>query len=112
MASTPTSSSSATICRKPVQLPCPNSIFGGNIVTVLSALIASHESTCATSGGTFGVFAARAPPAVAAPSMLKPTISAPPLFRNDRRENSLFRISVMATSHPSPSRPRPPGRRP
>ena len=58
-------------------------------MTVLSALIASHESTWLTSGGMFGAFAAWPVPAPnRAPIIENPTISAPPPLRNDLRESS------------------------
>jgi hypothetical protein len=107
-----TSSSSATSIPRPVVTPFPISIWLVLNVTVLSALMVSHESTWLVGGrypAEVGAVAAPALPAVAAPASEKPTISAPPPLRNDLRENSLLRISVIFTSHPSPSQRRPSG---
>ena len=71
------------------------------IDAVLSALIWIHESTWNWSYGpllAYGLSAACAPPAMPAPRTLKPTIIAPPPFKNDVRENSLLVISVTACS--------------
>src|SRR5262245_50819059 len=82
------SSSSATSIPRPVVTPLPISIWLVLKVTVLSALTVNHESTCVASGRYPADVGAAAPalPASAAPPRLKPTISAPPPFRNDVRE--------------------------
>lgn len=67
------------------------------MLTVLSALIASHESTSVGSGGTFGAPEASAVPA--RPSIEKPTTRAPLLFRNVLRESSCIN-RLLAISHP------------
>ena len=73
-------------------MPWPSSTRPVLIVAVLSLWIVTHESIEFGSYGALlanGLSAACALPA-SAPSELKPTISAPPPFRNVRRESSLL----------------------
>src|SRR5262245_34335680 len=82
-------SSSAAIISSPSEVPCPSSTRPDLIVAVLSPWIATHESIEFGSYGALlanGLSAACALPA-STPSELKPTTSAPPPFRNDRRDS-------------------------
>src|SRR3954464_7639192 len=93
-------SSSPAIISRPVSEPVPCRIPPVLIDAVLSALIVIHASTWYWSGGpllAYGLSAARAFAVVAAPTTLKPTISAPPPLTNDLRENS-FEVPRPSTS--------------
>ena len=79
----PMSSSSAAIIRSDVRVPWPRSMIDEYSVTVLSAWTVKYESTwSADMGGGVPGAAAEAPLARPARAKLKPTISAPPPFRN------------------------------
>ena len=87
------SSSSAARRSRPVVAPWPISTRPVLIDAVLSAWIATNESTCPRSGGPFeenGLSTACAAFAPSAPAALKPTTSAPPPRISERRENSLL----------------------
>ena len=89
-------------------IPLPVSIWLVLSTIVSSALNVIHESTCVRSGlkpaGAGGVAgkAADALPARADPTTENPTISAPPPFTNDLRENSFSCIRPVIRHLPSP----------
>src|SRR3954468_5461707 len=108
------SSSSAAIISSAVGVPCPISTLPSFTDAVLSAWMTSHESTAVWSNGPIDAYGST--PAdfdafalIPAPTAENATISAPPPFRNVVRENSFLSISVMVTSHPSPSQRQPSG---
>src|SRR5581483_6475466 len=103
-------SSSPAIINSPVSDPVPCRIPPDLIDAVLSGLIVIQASTWNWSYGPFdayGLSAACALPASAAPAIEKPTISAPPPFKNVVRENSRSCRNPVINSLPSPS-PQPP----
>src|SRR5262245_1118154 len=97
IALTGTPSSSATTCMNAVSEPVPMSTWPVKTVTVLSGWIAIHESSWPKSITGYAppsakrLEAARAT-AASEPARLKPTISPPPPFTNDRRESSLSAV--------------------
>src|SRR5213078_4495559 len=75
----------ATSSSRPVVVPCPTSTRPVLTSTVLSAWIASNESTAPRSNGP--PEANGSTPARARPAAESATISAPPPFTNARRES-------------------------